>query len=68
MTNPDGTSFEFDNYWLAPATYEQGFAEVGLTRFTWVDCIARPAPDGAIAPLWRAFLRDCPITGLEATA
>ena len=23
--------------------------------------------DGTVAPLWRAFLEDCPITGLEAT-
>ena len=26
-----------------------------------------PGPDGTVAPLWRAFLEDCPITGLEAT-
>jgi hypothetical protein len=68
MYNPDGTSVEFDNYWLAPTTYEQVFAEVGLPRFTWVDCIARPGPDGSAAPLWREFLRDCHYTGMLATA
>jgi SAM-dependent methyltransferase len=68
MRTPDGSSFEFDNYWLAPATHDQVFAEVGLARFRWVDCIARAGPDGSVAPLWRAFLRDCPITGLEARA
>ena len=67
MTNADGSTVEFDNYWLAPATYEQVFAVVGLPQFTWVDCIARPSSDGTIAPLWQAFLRDCPITGMQAT-
>jgi SAM-dependent methyltransferase len=68
MNNPDGTSVEFDNFWLAPTTYERVFAEVGLPRFTWVDCIARSGPDESVAPLWREFLRDCPFTGMQATA
>lgn len=67
MTNPDGTSFQFDNYWLAPTTYEQVFAEMGL-RFTWVDCIALPEADGTTPALWQAFVRDCPLTGFQATA
>jgi hypothetical protein len=65
METPDGDSFEFDNYWLSPATYARVFGEEGL-RLTWVDCIGRTGPDGAIADLWRAFLVDCPITGIEA--
>ena len=68
IANRDGTTVAFDNYWLAPATYERAFAEAGLARFTWVDCIARAGPDGTVAPLWQAFLRDCPFTGLEARA
>jgi toxoflavin synthase len=64
---PDGRDFEFDNYWLAPATYARAFAAAGFAHFAFVDCIARPGPDGPVAPLWRAFLEDCPITGLEAT-
>ncbi len=58
----DGTHFGFDNFWLAPATYEEVFAEAGLAGFRFVDAIADPATGGD----WRDFLRDCPITGLEA--
>jgi SAM-dependent methyltransferase len=62
---PDGKTFGFDNFWLAPETYEQVFAEAGLADFRFVDCRAGlpPEQDGA---LWDDFLRDCPITGLTA--
>lgn len=59
---PDGTSFGFDNFWLAPQTYEEVFAEAGLAGFRFVDPIAVP-PGGED---WSDFIRDCPITGLEA--
>ncbi|MEI7871108.1 MAG: class I SAM-dependent methyltransferase [Alphaproteobacteria bacterium] len=62
---PDGKTFGFDNFWLAPGTYEQVFAEAGLLDFRFVDCHAAlpPGQDGAT---WDDFLRDCPITGLAA--
>jgi len=59
---PDGTSFGFDNFWLAPQTYEEVFAEAGLAGFRFVDPIAA-SPEGQN---WGDFLRDCPITGLQA--
>ena len=59
---PDGTSFGFDNFWLAPETYESVFAEAGFTGFRFVDATADPSAGGD----WSDFLRDCPITGLEA--
>lgn len=59
---PDSTSFGFDNFWLAPETYEEVFAEVGLIGFRFIDAIADPAAGGNFSD----FLRDCPITGLEA--
>lgn len=59
---PDGTSFGFDNFWLAPQTYEEVFSEAGLTGFRFVDPVA-VSPEGGD---WSDFLRDCPITGLEA--
>lgn len=59
---PDGTSFGFDNFWLAPQTYEEIFAEAGLAGFRFVDPIAAPSSGED----WSGFLRDCPITGLEA--
>ena len=59
---PDGTSFGFDNFWLAPQTYEDVFAEAGLAGFRFVDPVAA-SPESQD---WSGFLRDCPITGLEA--
>lgn len=59
---PDGTSFGFDNFWLAPGTYGQVFAEAGLAGFRFVDAVADPAAAGD----WSGFLRDCPVTGLVA--
>jgi SAM-dependent methyltransferase len=58
----DGTSFGFDNFWLAPETYASAFAEAGFEDFRFVDATADPAAGGD----WSDFLRDCPITGLEA--
>lgn len=62
FAKPDGTSFGFDNFWLSPETYERVFAEAGLVGFRFIDAIADPAAGGD----WSDFLRDCPITGLEA--
>jgi SAM-dependent methyltransferase len=59
---PDGTSFGFDNFWLSSETYARVFAEAGLVGFRFVDAVADPAAGGD----WSDFLRDCPITGLEA--
>jgi len=59
---PDGTSFGFDNFWLAPQTYEEVFAEAGLAGFRFVDTIASSSKGED----WSDFLRDCPITGFEA--
>jgi SAM-dependent methyltransferase len=55
----------FDNFWLAPATYRQVFAETGLVDFRFVP----PSADikgGEEPALWQRFLEDCPIVGLEA--
>ncbi|MDP1838836.1 MAG: class I SAM-dependent methyltransferase [Reyranella sp.] len=63
---PDGTSFGFDNFWLAPETYARVFAEAGLKDFRFVDCQAK-LPEGQDPALWQDFLHDCPITGLAAS-
>lgn len=60
---PDGTSFGFDNFWLAPETYARVFAEAGLKDFRFIDASADPAAGGD----WSDFLHDCPITGLAAS-
>ena len=62
---PDGSSFGFDNFWLAPETYQAVFAEAGLRDFRFVDCQAKLS-EGQDPAFWQEFVRDCPITGLEA--
>ena len=62
----DGKTFGFDNFWLAPETYGQVFADAGLPDFRFVDCQARLS-EGQDPAFWQEFVRDCPITGLEAT-
>jgi len=62
FAKPDGSTFGFDNFWLAPETYERVFAEAGFKDFRFVDATADPAAGGD----WSGLLRDCPITGLEA--
>ena len=63
LPTADGKTFGFDNFWLAPETYEQVFAEAGLEDFRFVDCRAELSP-GQDRTFWNDFLRDCPITGL----
>lgn len=58
----DGKTFSFDNFWLAPETYERIFAEAGLADFRFVEPQAAPSAGQD----WSDFLRDCPITGLVA--
>jgi hypothetical protein len=64
---PDGTSFGFDNFWLAPETYEAAFAKAGLAGFRFVDCHADPAALRKEPALWQDFLRDYSLTGLVAS-
>ncbi len=65
FTKPDGSTFGFDNFWLAPETYQAVFAEAGLRDFQFVDCQARLS-EGQDPAFWQDFVRDCPITGLVA--
>jgi toxoflavin synthase len=37
LFDAEGGSFQFDNYWLAPETYEQAFREAGFASFEWCD-------------------------------
>ena len=65
FAKPDGSTFGFDNFWLAPETYARVFAEAGLEDFRFVDCQAKP-PEGQDPGFWQEFLNDCPLTGLAA--
>ena len=62
----DGTVFGFDNFWLAPETYRAAFAKAGFADFAFVDCQASLSADQDPV-FWKAFVTDCPITGLVAS-
>jgi SAM-dependent methyltransferase len=65
--NPDGTEFCFDNYYLAPATYETVFQEAGFSDFTWCGPWLDPAATQNFEPgFWDLFLAHPPIIGLTA--
>jgi len=67
ITNPDGSQFQFDNYFLRPATYSACFAEAGLQSFSWrgpwlSPVGARTFPSG----FWDDMLNDPPVIGFLA--
>lgn len=65
MTNHDEQSFEFDDYYLAPSTYEGAMREAGFTDFHWSDAMLDPSQHGD--PFWDDFLSEAPITAFSAT-
>ena len=65
ITNHDGRMFEFDNYYLQPATYEAAMRDAGFTGFRWVDAMLEPAERDD--PFWDAFMAQAPLTGFCAT-
>ncbi|HYO71472.1 MAG TPA: class I SAM-dependent methyltransferase [Archangium sp.] len=66
MFNPDGTSFQFTNYDLAPETYEWAFREAGFSSFEWLPLKAQHGSRNEVAGYWRHFLDTAPITLMEA--
>ena len=60
----DGSTFEFMNYYHAPATYEAAFREAGFRDFRWVPVTLDPAHRGD--PFWDDFMRSAPIVGFSA--
>lgn len=65
ITNPDGRVFEFDNYYLAPATYEQTMRSSGFADVRWID--ASLDPNEPKAGLWDDFLAQKPLVGFTAS-
>ncbi len=65
FTNPDGTSFEFDNHYESPETYRRAFDEAGLREFRWLGVSLDPAERGN--PFWDAFLENPPVIAFTAT-
>ena len=65
ITNPDGRVFEFDNYYLAPSTYEREMRDSGFHDFNWIDAALDPAePDAAF---WDDFIAQSPLTAFAAS-
>jgi toxoflavin synthase len=67
ITNPDGTRFQIDNFFLRPETYASTFTDAGFGAFAcgdlWVSDTGRQHfPDG----YWDALLADPPIVGMRA--
>ena len=65
FTNDDGRQFEFHNYFLRPATYEEAFRETGFRDFRWLGVSLEPGERGN--PFWDDFLANPPVIAYAAT-
>ena len=65
ITNSDGRGFQFNNYYLSPATYSDAFRAAGFREFRWLDCLLHPAQRGN--PFWNAFMTDPPVVPFAAS-
>lgn len=65
MTNHDGRTFEFENYYLQPATYAAAARDAGFHDFSWVD--ARLDPAAQDDSYWDDFMAWAPVTALAAS-
>ena len=65
ITNHDGQVFEFENYYLAPATYEAAARGAGFDDFRWVDAVLEPTERDD--PFWDDFLTAAPLTAFSAS-
>ena len=65
MTNYDDQSFEFENYYLEPATYEAAARAAGFDDFRWVDAMLEPTERDD--PWWDDFMALAPLTGFTAS-
>ena len=65
MTNADGSSFEFENWYLSPETYAEAFRKAGLRDFRWLGVSLDPEERGN--PFWDDFLNDPPVIAFSAT-
>ena len=65
ITNHDEQTFEFDNYYLKPATCEAAMREAGFNDFRWVDAMLDPVEGDE--PFWDDFIALSPLTAFRAT-
>ncbi len=62
--NQNGSFFQFNNYYLRPATYEEAFREAGFVNFKWVAPMLVPAQKEN--PHWDHFMKHPPMIGFTA--
>ena len=65
ITNHDGRAFEFENYYLEPATYTAAARDAGFDDFRWVDALLDPSEHGD--PYWDEFMAQAPLTAFTAS-
>ena len=65
ITNHDERTFEFENYYLKPATYEGAMRDAGFDDFCWVDAMLDPTERND--PYWDDFMALAPFTAFCAT-
>ena len=65
ITNHDGRTFEFENYYLEPATYAAAARDAGFEDFRWVDAMLEPSERGD--SFWDDFMAQAPLAGFTAT-
>ena len=65
ITNHDGRTFQFENYYLEPATYAAAAFEAGFEDFRWVDAMLEPSEHGD--SYWDDFMAQAPLAGLTAS-
>ncbi len=65
VTNHSGHAFEFENYYLAPATYEAAACGAGFDDFHRVDAALEPTERDD--PYWDDFLTHAPLTAFSAS-
>lgn len=64
FTNDDGTRFEFNNFFLSPATYCRVFEEADFASFRWVDPQLHPSERDN--KHWDEFMAAPPVIGFKA--
>ena len=63
--NLDGSTFQFDNYYLRSSTFEAAFRAAGFKTFRWTGVQLSPSQNNA-ASFWDQFLADPPVTSFYA--
>ena len=68
LTNPDGTEFQFDNYYISENTYKEVFEDCGFRGFEFTEPQLSPDAESLFEQgFWDDFLAFPPLKGVRAT-